>query len=236
MLRFRFQFGLRSLLLFVTLCSIACSVLAVTLQKAREQRRAAEEVLRRGGFVYCDYLVKAGGAADATPPAPAWLRAILGDDLFINVTQVGLNNQNFTDDDISLIAAFPHVDSLSLMNSRITDAGFAKLPVCSELTFLAIGDTGITDRSMASVASLKKLQTLDIRGIPITDDDLELVDGLDDLKELILQRTRVTFAGIERHIGKLRSLEYLWIGGTLLTASDVTMLKRELPNCTINAD
>lgn len=51
----RFQFGLRTLLSFVTLFAIVCSWFAVKLQQAKRQREAVEALLQLGGYVGYDH-------------------------------------------------------------------------------------------------------------------------------------------------------------------------------------
>jgi hypothetical protein len=46
-----FQFSLRTLLVFVTLCAIPCSWLAVKMQQAKRQREAVVAIEKLGGFV-----------------------------------------------------------------------------------------------------------------------------------------------------------------------------------------
>jgi hypothetical protein len=49
-----FQFSLRALLVFVTLCAIVCSWLTVKLQQAKRQREAVAEFEKLGGAVFYD--------------------------------------------------------------------------------------------------------------------------------------------------------------------------------------
>ena len=51
-----YQYSLRSLLLFVTACAVACSWLAVTIQGQRRQHEAAEAIEKAGGTVKSDRL------------------------------------------------------------------------------------------------------------------------------------------------------------------------------------
>jgi len=86
--RRRFQFSLRTLLLVVTLCALACSRLAVKMQQAKRQQVAVTEIKELGGTVTYDWQIDADGHSrpNAQPPGPVWLRNVLGDDCFGNVT------------------------------------------------------------------------------------------------------------------------------------------------------
>ena len=74
-----FQYSLRSLLLFVTACAIACSWLAVTIQSQRRQGAAAEAIKKAGGKVESEQ---------------TWLGRLLRDDSLVNVTAVDLSGGN----------------------------------------------------------------------------------------------------------------------------------------------
>jgi hypothetical protein len=54
-----FQYSLRTLLVFVTLCAIACSWLAVKIKQARQQREVVAEVEKSDGWIYYDWQVDA---------------------------------------------------------------------------------------------------------------------------------------------------------------------------------
>src|SRR4051812_45101623 len=79
------RFTLRTLLVAVTLVGIW---LAVTVNAARRQASAVAMILRSGGKVIFDYqIVRSIGAdgfcsanLETSPPAPEWLRRLVGDD------------------------------------------------------------------------------------------------------------------------------------------------------------
>ena len=72
------RFSLRTLLLFVTACSVACSWLAVKMQQAKRQCEAVSAIEEVGGKVKYDH----------QPLTPTWLRNRFGNDLFDNVVEV----------------------------------------------------------------------------------------------------------------------------------------------------
>ncbi len=84
-----YQFSLRSLFVFVTLCAFACSWFAVKRQQAETQRQAVAAILQTGGEVKYDYQFDKAGKEipNAQPPAPAWARKLLGDDFFSNAAE-----------------------------------------------------------------------------------------------------------------------------------------------------
>jgi hypothetical protein len=96
----RFQFGIRSLLVFFLASSIAVSWLAVEMQRARRQKETVEWVEDLGGWVDYDWQTDADGEYidNPEPPRPGQLQKILGDDFFSDVTCVGFcHDAKFTD-------------------------------------------------------------------------------------------------------------------------------------------
>ena len=58
--------------------------------EARKQRAVVDEIKQAGGQVYFDYQLDASGKdiPNAEPPEPAWLRRLLGDDVFVTMVAV----------------------------------------------------------------------------------------------------------------------------------------------------
>ena len=97
--RLRFQFSILSLLLLVVVVAVPFSWLATEMKAARKQREAVEEIEKAGGAVSYDYQFDLSGTwiPGATPPGPAWLRNLLGDDLFVDVTRSILTSSGVSD-------------------------------------------------------------------------------------------------------------------------------------------
>ncbi len=79
--RRRAQFGLATLLVFVTLCALVCSWLAVRIKQARRQAEAVAAI-RKMDYGTAVYL------GNAVPPEPEPLRKLMGDDFFSEVVNV----------------------------------------------------------------------------------------------------------------------------------------------------
>ena len=134
-LRWRFQFGIRSLLAFCLACSIAVSWLAVEIKQARRQAEAVEAigsemlVLRLGSA-----MKTAGSVTNPAPPGPSWLSNVLGIDFFSVVVAINFYKEpNVTDTELENVKRFANLRKLSLEWDDITDAGLEQLKGLTQL-------------------------------------------------------------------------------------------------------
>ena len=111
--RRRFQYSLRTLLLFVLLVNIVMAWFGANWRAAGQQRDAVAAIKALGGSVRYDYVPPGtvtgpttspfaappgavsplavpalAATAPTVPPGPAWARRLLGDDFFANVVDV----------------------------------------------------------------------------------------------------------------------------------------------------
>jgi hypothetical protein len=140
-----FQYSLRTLFLLTLLASIGLSWFTVRMQRARRQKEAVEEIQRLDGAVQYDYEVQQSGnrLPGAVPPGPAWLRSLLGDDVFAAVVYV----------------YFP---------SSVTDAGLEHLKGLTQLQTLDLIDTQVTDGGLKHLKGLMQLRRLLLKGTRVT--------------------------------------------------------------------
>ena len=99
-----FQFSLRALLVFVTLCALACSWLAVKLREVKREEAAAAAIEKAGGFV----------GWDESSAGPAWLRGVLGEHFFAHVEDVAFSRVEVTDSTLEPLDAMNHLQELAL--------------------------------------------------------------------------------------------------------------------------
>lgn len=104
--RWRFQYGLCTLLLAMLLTSVGMSWLVVEMERARRQREVLDEIAKLGGKVFYDNIVRSSKLVNWNPPAPVrvaagWdgsairlLRSLLGDDFFCECPVVVLLNDD----------------------------------------------------------------------------------------------------------------------------------------------
>ena len=127
--RLRFQFGIRSLLIFTLVVALPFSWLAVEVKAAREQKAAVDEIARLDGRMSYDWEVDANlkFVSNAEPPGPEWLRNLLGVDFFAHVLCVNLNLSEVTDADLPHLEALNQLRVLLLIGTKVTDDGVNKL-------------------------------------------------------------------------------------------------------------
>lgn len=174
--RFRLQYSLRGLLLFVLLVSVFMSWFGARYRAACQQRDAAAAIAALGGAVVYDYegWARYPRSADDRPPGPAWARRLLGVDFFANVVAVAVSSRfgdlnpgrpggNPIDDAwLEQIGRLIALEGLDLEHSKVTDAGVARLGALTRLRELDLFATRITDGAMESLDGLVALQNLNL--------------------------------------------------------------------------
>jgi hypothetical protein len=244
--RRRFQFSVRSLLVLVVVVAVPCSRLAIAMEQAEGQRRAIEEIGKLGGGVWCDYEIDAldNPMQGAEPPAPKWLRNLLGDEFFANATTVSFlrmgdfsglvifGGDRITDGGLVHLKALNQLKTLQLYSSKVTDAGLVILKDLPQLVSLDMKGDKITDPGLVYIAGLARLRSLELRGINLTDAGLTNLKGLSALSLLDLRGTHVTDAGLDRLKG-LTDLAELFLEDTNVTDEGVKSLQLAVPKCQI---
>ena len=167
--RLRFQFSILSLLVLTVVVAVPFSWLKTEMNAARRQRETVEWIKNAGGEVVYDYEFDPPGPCytpGAKPPGPAWLRNLLGDDVFADVTAAagGL---------------------------KVVDAGLERLKGLPQLKYLGLHGTKVSDAGLEHLKGLTQLRLLDLDGTQVSDAGLEHLKGLTQLRNLRLDGTRV---------------------------------------------
>ena len=117
-----------SLRLLFALLTIAGVWLGIEANCARRQRIAVRAVTQSGGTVRYDYQRRSGNTGGEAPPAPGWLRKLLGDEYFQEVVEVNWNGKrDLSPDDLKWLADFPQLETVNLNFSNVNDDGLAQL-------------------------------------------------------------------------------------------------------------
>ncbi len=189
-----YQYRLRSLFLLMLVAAIPLGWLSVKLKAARQQKAAVEAIEKLGGQVVYDYQ---RDEFDTTSkcPGPAWLRKLLGDDLFANVRRVDLTVE-ITDADLETLKRLPQLQELCLGFS-VSDAGLERLKGLAQLQALYLEYANISDAGLKHLSGLSQLQRLSVPGTKVTDAGLRHLKGLAQLRDLNVSGTKVSDAGVK---------------------------------------
>ena len=187
--RWRFQYGIRSLLLLVVVVAVPFSWLATEREAAGKQREAVDAIVKAGGWVVYDNEFDLSGnrIPEVTPPGPRWLCRLLGDDLFGNVWSVGFIHI------IHLAGSF----TIQPFTPEISDAGLKRIEELPHVRWLRLDYTKISNAGLEHVKGLTTLQSLNLNGTKISDGGLQHLKGLTHLQVLDLRGTEVTDSGVQ---------------------------------------
>jgi hypothetical protein len=154
--RWKFQFGIWTLLVLAVAVAAPCSWMGFELKKEREQERVLATIKGLNGETNYDWQVDADGHVRLSPepPGPELLRQCLGEDFFAEVADV----------------QFVGAGSAPSSNAELV----ADL---KQLRFVRLEKTSVTDTELRSLARLTRLRELSLDGTLATDGG---VNGLYD--------------------------------------------------------
>jgi hypothetical protein len=184
-----FKFSLRSLLVFVTICSVGFGWFEYKLRQAHRQRVVVEQIQQLGGMVLYDIQFNSDGNLrnDAKPFGPAWAHQLLGIDFFGNVrivTSYGFTIPNegpgtlthtdkFNDSLLALLQELHQLEDLSLGGTQVTDEGLIHIKMMTGLKKLSLYNTQITDAGLSHLRGATQLESLDLVSTRVTDHGCE---------------------------------------------------------------
>jgi hypothetical protein len=187
------------------------------------QHRAVERVKKElNADVMYDYQLRGGEYdLDAVPPGPAWLRSLLGDDVFAHVAMLAISRpSDGATPDLDVLLQFPQLKELvvgyEIGNEELKPIG--RLPNLETLDIIRSGT--VSDAGLEHLGKLTRLRELRLAGDQISDRGLAHLARNTDLRTLILDGTRVTVAGIARR-PFAADLELLALAGE--TVNDATL-------------
>jgi hypothetical protein len=220
-----YQYSLRTLFIFVTLCAIACSWFATEYRRVQRRHLAFEQVT--------EYAYTYGTGEPEW--YNRWLYDLVGDERCARVEFLIFNSQSdVTDEDMKSVGQFEELLQLSVPSDAVSDRGLESIEGLTQLEDLGLSSPNISDAGLAHLSGMKQLRHLRLNGCKITDGGVELLKGLSQLETLSLAGTKITDVGLERLQG-LRHLEELDVTDTRVTAEGVNRFRRALPNCKLHA-
>jgi Leucine-rich repeat (LRR) protein len=124
-------------------------------------------------------------------------------------TDSGLWAASITDRSIETLNSLTRLESLNLRGAKFSDEGFARLGRAKGLRELNLGETQLSAKGLSGLSNFPKLETLSLYKAERVGDDAVPV------------------------LAALKTLRWLDITGTTITASGVQTLKAANPGCTI---
>ncbi|MGA2257086.1 MAG: hypothetical protein ABSG53_20735 [Thermoguttaceae bacterium] len=178
-----FQYSLRTLLVLVTLCVIACSLIATFVRSVAVAQQEVRET--------CIAIRDMGGRA--VPRG--------GFSLGCSIMAVYFRGVRVTDTDLEQLKGLKRLSQLHelcLEGTQITDAGLENLKGFTQLQDLELEDTKITDAGLEHLKGCRQLEYLSLTGTPIADAGLVRLEAMSQLKRLWLEGTKVTDVGLKK--------------------------------------
>lgn len=232
----RFQFSLRALFVLVTVVGVW---LGVRVNSARRQAAIVAAIEQVDGFVSYDWQFDEDDHETGAihPPAPAWLRNLIGDDYFQTVTAVYITNDPYLEDQrLPAVDQLPALKKLALGETQVGDATMPRISKLNHLRVLDISQTNVTDAGIVHLERLRGLKWLFVgtwdRKQTVSDAGLKRVAPAFDLERLQVVGHGFTDASIPV-FEQFKDLRELNLTHTLVTEEGLERLKKKLPNCEI---
>ncbi len=153
---------------FVLIVALGLAWLARAI---REQRQAKELILRHNGVFFYEYEPQTVTPYVRRTLVPAWLRRVIGEDYFHDVTWVRIEGGQFGDSELERLTALDRIESLGIAETAITDEGLRHLRGRTAIKSLWLGGNRIGDAGIdcLDLASMPKLELLEIRSTLVSD-------------------------------------------------------------------
>ena len=186
----RVQFGIRSLLILITLSAVGFSVYR-----------------RYTAYLAIDAIQKKAQFVRPQPKAQGW-RRLYSNDVY-RVHHLSFHSSfGVTDDDVAAITRLPWIRRLSLHRTEVTDAACAYVAKLKLLEAVSFEQTKVTDAGLAQLQDLKKLKSVSLNRLPaVSQQGLEYLSGMTEMEELLLSGTSADSLEFVRNMPKLRRLE-----------------------------
>ena len=232
--RRRFQYSLRTLLLFVTAFAV---LMAIIVTPTRTQRVAREIDMMHGSYG----VTKVGPTwfrelfgRTIRNPENGWENTIVGPFDSLEWVELGFWRPpcDVHDEWLDNLAGHTSLKELELGRTHVTDGGMFRLRDLPTLRSLGMSSLPITDWSVAHIAAFTNIETLRLSDTRISGKTIFALTALPHLRDLDLKNTDVGDAAIP-DLKDLRSLETLDLRGTKVTWAGASELESALPKCHI---
>lgn len=220
--RFNLRFGLRTLMIVITIASVLLGFVGIEIKEARRSKLVFEEYkIPHIAFVPRETQETSLASLPILRSVAGWLG-----EPFISqrITSMHVASPVGDDDLAELVDHLP-CEILHLYDPQLTDDGmrlFARMPLLNELWLPGLE---VSAAGLAELSSVKKLDMLMIRGNQITDETLASIDQLATVRKLELVHCTLTAEGF-RNVAKMPALRHLFVSGSRFTAEQLDVIVR----------
>jgi uncharacterized repeat protein (TIGR04138 family) len=216
------RFGLKALLIVVTLFCLGAGWFGWRWRYAQFQQQLVADIRATGGLVYYDRSLThqtfgqdfsanlhgislTGGAL--TPELAARIARVKG------LRTLQMCGSTIEPGAMAQVAQIPQLGSLQISGGEIHDEqAFAPLQDL-HLLYLTVEKVTLTDEQVRQIGCMTRVERLDLSDMPLTDEHLEHLKELTQLRSLSLANTSIEGPGLRRLAG-MRLLESLDLSGT----------------------
>lgn len=202
------RFGLRSLLIIVTLLAVWLGWIA---ERAERQRRAVAAIHAAGGTVVYAHEVdehRARRSNPPPPPGPTWLHAWIGPHYFQRVEIIYLMPLSDQKREPLPLRDCVGARSLTVHQRHLTARQLEAIGDVGSLDELILYVDTFDDEGLVHLARLNRLESLTIHGGAFSAEGIACLCQIPNLKDLVMFRTRVEPGGFQA-LSKLSTVEQL---------------------------
>lgn len=236
--RFRLpRFGLRTMLVLVTLVAVLLGTFGTELMRARRQARALEELDQSGEqgiSVDAAYALGLLGDGALAQQMCYWVHPHFGcrvDRLALAPDADRYNPFSSTvpshriqgEIDLAPLAKFRDLEELQLYKVDLGEDSLQTIANLKKLRRLSLFDCRLPDHGVNEIAKLPNLQSLQLRHCGITDETLSGLQQMAELRQLDLSENPLTDAAAEQ-IATLQELTSLGLAGVKITGDALAKL------------
>jgi len=148
-----YQFSLRTLLIAVSIIAIPCALLGQKLERKRGERKALAALAEYDGQLKYDDDPHDGSLRlDTDGPGPEFLKGLLGEDFFHEVSHLSYrNNRQIDDDGLQYVSNLVYLQTLDLDGTRVTNVGVRSLIGLVRLKELDLRFTRVTEAGAVEI-------------------------------------------------------------------------------------
>lgn len=169
--------------MLLALFTVACLFLGYLANSAHQQRRIIEQIrkLNEGAINYDRRIEDLW--------VPAWLCHVIGDDYFLNVTEVNLSEDTTTEnlpEIIGLLQRLPKLKTVYLWHSRVSDADFCHFTQLKQISHLGFEfpHGGIDGTGLQHITSMDNIRELSLRSSDLRDEAFQFLPKFKSLEVL----------------------------------------------------